>query len=137
MQIHIAPGDELPIYRQIMRQITDAIAGSRLKPGEKLLSQRDLAEKLVISHLTVKKAYEELERQGLIQTIRGRGTFVSRQAPAMAPEEKRSRLRETMRRLLQQAHLSDVPFNEVLILLQEMKATLDEERKKSAHDEEV
>ncbi|MGB6002439.1 MAG: GntR family transcriptional regulator, partial [Thermoanaerobaculia bacterium] len=64
MQLHIATGSELPIYRQIMRQITDAIAGGRLRPGDKLTSQRDLAVQLVISPLTVKKAYDELEREG-------------------------------------------------------------------------
>ncbi|MGB5881665.1 MAG: GntR family transcriptional regulator, partial [Thermoanaerobaculia bacterium] len=83
MQLHIATGSELPIYRQIMRQITDAIAGGRLRPGDKLTSQRDLAVQLVISPLTVKKAYDELEREGLIRTERGRGTFVASGAPAI------------------------------------------------------
>ncbi len=46
MQLHVNPSDELPIYRHIMRQIVDAIAGGRLRPGDKLASHRDLAEKL-------------------------------------------------------------------------------------------
>ncbi len=92
MQLHIVPGDELPIYRQIMRQITDAIGGGRLRRGDKLPSQRDLAVELVISPLTVKKAYDELEREGVIETRRGRGTFVNSVTPAVDPALQRQRL---------------------------------------------
>jgi len=121
MQFHINPGDELPIYRQIMRQITDAVAGGRVVPGEQLPSHRDLAEQLVIAPLTVKKAYDELERQGLITTQRGRGTFVSEQMPAIEPAERRERLRDAAQRLLSQAALSGVSFAEVLSLLKEIQ----------------
>jgi GntR family transcriptional regulator len=121
MQIHVHPGDELPIYRQIVRQVTDAIAGGRLRPGDKLLSHRDLAESLVIAPLTVKKAYDELELVGLIETQRGRGTFVSARLPEAAPGEKIHRLRDAAQRLLSQAALSGVPFPEVLDLLREMQ----------------
>ncbi len=89
MQLHVNPGDEVPLYRQIMHQISDAIAGGRLVPDDKLPSQRELALELVISHLTVKKAYEELERAGFIHTQRGRGTFVCETAPAPDPAEAR------------------------------------------------
>ncbi|MBV9083318.1 MAG: GntR family transcriptional regulator, partial [Acidobacteriaceae bacterium] len=61
MQLFVSASDELPIYRQLMRQITDAIAVGRMKGGEKLPSHRELAEQLVIAPLTVKKAYDELE----------------------------------------------------------------------------
>ncbi len=121
MQLHVHPGDDLPIYRQIVRQVTDAIAGGRLKPGEKLLSHRDLAETLVIAPLTVKKAYDELEQRGLIETQRGRGTFVSERPPASAPEERIERLRDAAQRLLSQAALSGVPLSAVLDLLRKMQ----------------
>ncbi|MBZ5497033.1 MAG: GntR family transcriptional regulator [Acidobacteriia bacterium] len=121
MQLHINPGDELPIYRQIMRQIVDAVAGGRIAPGEQLPSHRDLAEQLVIAPLTVKKAYDELERQGLISTQRGRGTFVCERVPAIEPAERRERLRDAAQRLLSQAALSGVSFDEVLSLLAEIQ----------------
>jgi GntR family transcriptional regulator len=121
MQLHINPGDGLPIYRQIMRQITDAIAGGRITPGEQLPSHRDLAERLVIAPLTVKKAYDELEQQGLIVTQRGRGTFVCERPPAVEPAQRRERLREAAQRLLSQAALSRVPFEEVVSLLEEIQ----------------
>jgi GntR family transcriptional regulator len=120
VQLHVNPGDELPIYRQIVRQITDAIAGSRIAAGDKLPSHRDLAAQLVIAPLTVKKAYDELERQGLIVTQRGRGTFVN-ERPVVDLEESRDRLRDAATRLLSQASLSGVPFPEVLALLEEVQ----------------
>ena len=120
MQFHVNPGDEVPIYRQIMHQISDAIAGGCLGPDDKLPSQRELALELVISHLTVKKAYEELERSGLIQTQRGRGTFVCAPAPDSSPLEARERLREAARRLLTRAHLAGLPFSDLLHLLEEL-----------------
>ncbi len=128
MQLHIVPGGELPIYRQIMRQVTDAIAGGRLRPGDKLPSQRDLAVELVISPLTVKKAYDELEREGVIETRRGRGTFVDAAASAIDPAEQRRRLRGPIRQLLTQAHLRGVPLDEVERLLSEVAAELAAER---------
>ena len=77
MIFNINPSDGLCIYRQIVRQIRHAIASGQLKPNEKLPSHRDMASELVISPLTVLKAYETLERDGLIETVRGRGTFVA------------------------------------------------------------
>ena len=131
MQLHIATGSELPIYRQIMRQITDAISGGRLRPGDKLTSQRDLALQLVISPLTVKKAYDELEREGLIRTERGRGTFVAAGAPAIDRAEKLERLREMARRLLSRAHLIGVSLPELVELIGEAEEELAAEREAS------
>jgi GntR family transcriptional regulator len=124
VQIYIHPGDDLPIYRQIVRQVTDAIAGGSLKAGERLPSHRELALQLVIAPLTVKKAYDELEREGLIDTQRGRGTFVNENLPAVDPVLTRERLREAAQRLLSQAALSGVPYRVVLDLLNEIQRGL-------------
>ena len=128
IRFHIAAGSELPIYRQIMRQVTDAVAGGRLRPGDRLVSQRDLAEQLVVSPLTVKKAYDELEREGLIRTERGRGTFVAAASSALDPAAQLDRLREMARRLLQRAHLGGVPYPRVRELLDEVHGELELER---------
>ncbi len=121
MELYVNPGDELPIYRQIVRQVTDAIAGQRLRAGDRLPSHRDLSTQLVIAPLTVKKAYDELEQDGLIETQRGRGTFVSQRVPQADPGERRERLRDAAQRLVSQATLSGVPFEEVLELLEEIR----------------
>ncbi len=121
MQLYVNAGDDLPLYRQIIRQVTDAIAGARLKPGDRLPSHRDLATQLVIAPLTVKKAYDELEQGGLIETHRGRGTFVRQRLEQPDATEKRERLRDAGQRLLSQAALSGVPFDDVVDLLHEIQ----------------
>lgn len=134
VQLHISPASELPIYRQIMRQITDAIAAGRLRNGEKVPSHRDLAENLVISPLTVKKAYEELEREGLLQTQRGRGTFVSATRTEEDVEQQRQRFRSDVRRLLSAAYLGGLTLDEVKSLADEVDAELEQEREVAARD---
>ena len=119
MQLLINPSDELPIYRQIMRQITEAIAGGRLQRGEKLASHRELSEQLVIAPLTVKKAYDELEALGYIETQRGRGTFVSATVPIAARTRQLGHLEEAARKLLSQAYLAGLSFPDAVSLLEE------------------
>jgi GntR family transcriptional regulator len=119
VQLFIQPADELPIYRQIMRQITEAIAVGRLKPGEKLPSHRDLSEQLVIAPLTVKKAYDELELLGFLETQRGRGTFVCATLPQPNPAVQLEQVRDTARKLLSQAYLAGLRYPDVLQVLEQ------------------
>jgi len=126
VQLVINPSDELPIYRQIMRQITDAIAGGRLKPGGKLASHRELSEQLVIAPLTVKKAYDELEALGYIETQRGRGTFISAKLPRADPKAQAGQLQDAARKLLSQAYLAGLGFPEVVKILQDADRELTE-----------
>jgi GntR family transcriptional regulator len=116
--IVINPAGDLAIYRQIMRQITDAIARGRLKPGDKLASHRDLSEQLVVAPLTVKKAYDELEALGYIETQRGRGTFVCAKLPRPDRASEREQIREEARALLVKAYLAGLHFEDVLKLLE-------------------
>ena len=113
----VNPSDELPIYRQIMRQIVEAIAGGRLKSGERLASHRELSEQLVVAPLTVKKAYDELEALGFLESQRGRGTFVCATLPKVDREDQLERIRQDGRRLLSQAHLAGLRFSELVELL--------------------
>jgi GntR family transcriptional regulator len=119
MQIIVNPSDELPIYRQIMRQIIEAIAGRRLTQGEKLTSHRELAEQLVVAPLTVKKAYDELELLGYVETQRGRGTFVCARLPKVKPAEQRERVQAAARKMLAEAYVGGLSFDEVEEILRE------------------
>lgn len=67
----------IPIYEQIMEQIKTAILAGELKEGSNLPSVRAMAGELKISALTVKKAYDNLEKEGFTVTVHGKGTFVS------------------------------------------------------------
>ena len=117
MQLIVNSADELPIYRQIMRQIMEAIAVGRLRAGDKLPSHRELSEQIVVAPLTVKKAYDELEALGFIETQRGRGTFVCATLPVGNRGDQQEELRHTARRLLAQARLAGVRFPDVVKLL--------------------
>lgn len=119
MQIVVNPSDELPLYRQIMRQITDAIAGGRFRSGDRLASHRELSEQLVIAPLTVKKAYDELEALGYIETQRGRGTFVCARPRALARQDQQERLRQAARQLLSQAYMAGIRFSDVIKILKD------------------
>lgn len=127
MHILINPGDDLPIYRQVMRQIMDAIAGGRLSSGERLPSHRELSEQLVIAPLTVKKAYDELETLGYIESQRGRGTFVCARLPKVSKTARTTQILDAARALLSQAYLSGLRYTDVLKLLADADRDLTDE----------
>lgn len=77
MQLSLDPHSHEPIYRQLVAQLKRGIATGALATGAKLPSVRDLAKTLVINPNTILKIYTELEREGLLQTKRGLGTFVT------------------------------------------------------------
>ena len=97
MNIVIRNTGDMPIYEQIVVQIKQAIVAGELTEGEALPSMRLLAKELRISLITTKRAYEELEREGFIVTMTGRGSFVA--------AKNLDILREEQRRL--EAHLAD------------------------------
>jgi GntR family transcriptional regulator len=119
MHILVNPSADLPIYRQIMRQITDAIAGGQLASSERLPSHRELSEQLVIAPLTVKKAYDELEALGYIESQRGRGTFVCARLPKVSQSVVNAEMRSVARQLLSQAYLAGLRYADVIKLLKD------------------
>ena len=119
MYLAINPADDLPIYRQIMRQIMHAIAGGRLMSGQRLTSHRALSEQLVVAPLTVKKAYDELEALGYIESQRGRGTFVSARLPKVTQAVRTAQLKTAAQALLQQAYLAGLGYSDVLKVIKD------------------
>lgn len=79
MNINISNTSTIPLYEQIQTQIKSQILNGNLKSGEGLPSIRNLAKELKVSIITTKRAYEELEKEGFIETVTGKGTFVSKQ----------------------------------------------------------
>ena len=86
LNIIISNSSQVPLYEQIESQIKNQIVNMILKPGEPLPSIRTLAKELKVSIITTKRAYEELEKEGFIKTVVGKGTFVA--------EANNERLRE-------------------------------------------
>ncbi|HBV96523.1 MAG: hypothetical protein JL50_16925 [Peptococcaceae bacterium BICA1-7] len=114
MWFRVEPGRGVPIYIQIMDQIRRSVAGGTLAPGEQLPSVRDLALQLAINPNTISKAYQELEHEGVVYTLRGRGTFVSGQASALSESDRLKRLDESVDKLLVEAYHLGCTTGEVL-----------------------
>lgn len=118
MLFSINPNNGLPIYRQLVNQIKHAIAAGTLKSGDKVPSQRDLAAELIISHLTVKKAYEMLEDEGIIVTHRGRGTFVAKNVPDNLYSEGVKQLHYKAKELVDSAKLLGLKREDYLDIIE-------------------
>lgn len=88
MEIIISNNANKPIYEQITSQIKAMIMSGELQPGEALPSMRSLAKSIHVSVITVQKAYEDLQRDGFIETTVGRGSFVSAQNKEFYQEEQ-------------------------------------------------
>ncbi len=119
MWLHIDHSGGTPIYRQIADQIRQAVAGGILRPGDRLPSVRDLAVHLTINPNTMVRAYQELEKDGLIETARGRGVFVSCRATDVEPDERVQRIAPVLDRLVAEAYLLGIGENELLELVRD------------------
>src|SRR4051812_3035072 len=79
--IHLDPGSSVPIYLQIVDQVRRLIALGALRPGDRLPAVRDLAAQCRINRNTAARAIQELEREGIVRTQVGQGTFVAQEPP--------------------------------------------------------
>ena len=96
MRIIIQNSSMVPIYEQVVNQIKAQIISGELKDGDVLPSVRNMAAELRISSLTVKKAYDFLEEEGLVTTIHGKGTFVNAADGQMAAEARRKAIEDDL-----------------------------------------
>lgn len=119
MWFHIDVSSGIPIYIQLIEQIKKATASGLLTPGEQMPSVRELAVKLTVNPNTISKAYQELEREGIIETLRGRGTFVAQNNNVRGLEERKEALRKAVQNLLIEAHHLQVTKEEVQGVFQE------------------
>lgn len=123
MDIIISNANKKPIYDQIASQIKDMIMIGSLREGDALPSMRLLAKELRISVITTKRAYEELEREGFIETATGRGSFVAKKNLDLIREEQMRRAEEYLLKSVDVAKSSGI----TLIELVEILTTLYEE----------
>jgi GntR family transcriptional regulator len=115
----VTPQSGEPIYEQLIRQIKHAIVTGAMKQGDQLPTVRELAAKLVINPNTVSRAYRELEREGLVETTAGRGSFVKISPPKMFREERKKRLQPFLQQLVAEARVLNFTDDELIELLRE------------------
>ena len=113
MNIIISNNSSVPIYEQIKNAIKDAIISNELKEEEMLPSVRNLANDLKISFLTVKKAYDELEAEGFIKTVQGKGSFVAPKNLELIKEEKLKEIQDYIEKVYNISRIANISEDEI------------------------
>jgi GntR family transcriptional regulator len=120
MKVIISNSSPDPIYEQISRQIKTQIISADLVEGEPLPSIRKLAQELQISVITTKRAYDELEREGFINTVSGKGTYVAVQNQELLKEKKMKIVEEKLAEAVSEARMLGIgveQLKDMLLLL--------------------
>ena len=134
MDITINVADGVPIYRQIFNQVKYLVASRLLQPGDELPPIRTLALQLKVTPNTLVKAYHELEIAGVVQKRQGSGTFVSEERPQLALRERRRVIEQRIDTLLAEAHQLNFTTDDLLRLVRERRAAMDETSAELAED---
>ena len=113
MNIIITNSSSIPIFEQIENAIKEAIFSNELKEGEMLPSGRSLANDLKIRFLTVKRAYDELEKAGFIKTVQGKGSYVSPKNLDLIKEEKLKEVQDYIEKICEVSKLSNISKDEI------------------------
>ena len=121
LSFRVTPGSPTPLYQQITTHVRHAIVSGTVRPGDLLPSVRALAEQLLINPNTVAKAYAELSRDGLIETLPGKGVAIAPRRPGMGltPAERRRRLDPGITQLVHDAIGLDLSLSDAVSLLTE------------------
>ena len=122
-----------PVYLQVVDQVKAAAASGALRPGEPLPTIRPLAEQLRVNRNTIAKAYTELESQGVIETVGGKGCFLSGNNSPFKKEVRLKLLTEEMDAAVVQAHHLQIGRSEFLRLAEERYDRLEEKRARAAN----
>jgi len=117
MKVIISNSSPDPIYEQISRQIKAQIISGDLAEGMSLPSIRRLAHDLQISVITTKRAYDELEREGFLNTVGGKGTYVAVQNQERLREKKMKIVEEKLAQAVDEARIMGIGFDELIVML--------------------
>jgi GntR family transcriptional regulator len=124
-----------PVYLQLVDQIKAAAASGALRPGEGLPSIRPLAEELRINRNTVAKAYTDLETQGVIETVAGKGCFIKDNGSPLKKDIRRKLLIQEIDQVVVQSHHLQVPRPEFVELVNERLDHLEERQRVNETEE--
>lgn len=117
MKILISNASQEPIYEQISTQIRDQIIKGTLEEGFLLPSIRGLARELQISVITTKRSYEELEKEGFIETVPGKGSYVAPQNLSLLKEKKLKIIQDKLAEIVDQAMMLGVDKEEIINII--------------------
>lgn len=117
MEIIISNNANKPIYEQITTQIKAMIMSGELQAGDAIPSMRSLAKSIHVSAITVQKAYEDLQRDGFIETTVGRGSFVSARNKEFYQEEQQRIAEEHLQAAANIGRVSNIPLSKLTELL--------------------
>lgn len=117
MEILLSNSSDEPIYEQITSQIKAMIMKGTLKSGDALPSMRKLAKELHVSVITAQRAYEELQRDGFIDTVAGKGTFVAARNREFIREENLRIIEQRLEQAAKLARENDLSLEELIKLL--------------------
>ena len=120
MDIIISNSSGKPIYEQIADQVKEQIMAGALAAGDALPSMRLLAKELHISVITTKRAYEELERDGFLENVPGKGCFVAPQNRELLREAQLRRVEEKLTQAIEEARRGAVSLEELKEMLTEL-----------------
>lgn len=126
MKLDIDSASSTPIYQQIIDQFHRAIVSDLLKHDEKLPSVRDVAQRLRVNPNTVARAYYEMERDGIVYTRRGQGTFVSALGNKSKTREKKRLLTEVIDQVVQTARSLNMDKKQIRRLFDDVLTGYDE-----------
>lgn len=118
MDITVSNLTNEPIYVQIANQIKKQIINQQLKPGESLPSIRKLAADLHISVITTKRAYDELEKEGFIVTVVGKGCFVSRENMEFIREKKIRMVEEKLSEVIKDSRVLNIGLQGLKMMME-------------------
>ena len=113
MNIILSNSSGIPIYEQLENAIKEAIFSNELKEEDMLPSVRNLANDLKISFLTVKRAYDELEKAGFIKTVQGKGSFVAPKNLDLIKEEKLKEIQDYIEKVYNISKIANISEDEV------------------------
>lgn len=117
MKIIISARSNLPIYEQIINQVRDAVVKKELTAGEAMPSIRMLARDLQVSVITTKRAYEELEKEGILASVPGKGFYVCEQNNDLLREKQIMRLEERFSEVIADSRKAGMELEQIIQLV--------------------
>ncbi len=114
MKMIISNSSSVPIYEQIKQSIINQILDGELNEDELLPSIRVLAQEIKISVMTIKKAYDELEKEGYLKSIQGKGTFVAPKNTELAKEQAQKEIEKYIEKIVSISNKFEIDENDII-----------------------